>query len=386
MSTKEQKEWLRAILEGRVKPGHEAWEKIWREKEFEGVREVLQHVGMQEETTGIPDEAKMWREIERHCKKHRERHRLIPTWMRVAAVVLPLALGGTVWIALQKQQEREAKELPEITAGGAQVMLVLSDGKQIDLSGFTSDTLLTTEKQASISIDSSRTMKYTGTEEADETPEYNTVIVPRQGEYRLILADGSSVHLNSESELRYPTRFTGKERRVYLKGEGYFNVARDSAHPFIVTAGITDVQVLGTRFNVQAYEPEQTIRTTLVSGKVKVCDRTSSEARIIAPGQQALCRRGEPLSVAEVNVADYISWTEGKFYFSGSTLEEISEQMQRWYDLEFFFTSEELKHYAFAGVIDKKYSANKIFSMIEKTTHVTFELNNRTVIVRKAAR
>ena len=167
---------------------------------------------------------------------------------------------------------------------------------------------------------------------------------------------------------------------MYLEGEGYFEVVKDSTKPFIVEAKEVDVRVLGTSFNVSAYVSEQAVRTTLVSGKVRVGDRLTGKGEVILPGQQAEWKDGI-FTTKEVDTSIYTAWINGKFYFEGATLEEITAQLERWYDIDFFFTSEKVKRFAFAGVINKEYSANKIFSIIEKTTRVRFNVNGRVVTV-----
>ena len=141
-----------------------------------------------------------------------------------------------------------------------------------------------------------------------------------------------------------------------------------------------DVRVLGTSFNVNTYVSERAIRTTLVSGKVRVGDRLTGKGEVILPGQQVVWKDGV-FATKEVDTSIYTAWIDGKFYFEGATLEEITAQLERWYDIDFFFTSDNVKHFAFAGVINKEYSANKIFSIIEKTTQVHFSVNGRVVTV-----
>lgn len=271
--------------------------------------------------------------------------------------------------------------VPEIEAGTPRAVLLMEQGERIDLSLLAGDTILN-KGDVRIRLDSSKSVTYERMAGTPAKIEYNTIIVPRKGEYQLILADGSKVYLNSESRLRFPTRFEGKERRVYLEGEGYFEVAKDTTKPFIVEAKEVDVRVLGTSFNVSAYVAEQAIRTTLVSGKVRVGDRLTGKGEVILPGQQAEWKDGT-FTTKEVDTSIYTAWIDGKFYFEGATLEEITVQLERWYDIDFFFTSEKVKHFAFAGVINKEYTANQIFAIIEKTTRVRFNVNGRIVTVNE---
>ena len=178
---------------------------------------------------------------------------------------------------------------------------------------------------------------------------YNTIVVPRGGEYKLELADGTLVWLNSDSELRYPVKFAGSQRDVWLKGEGYFEVSKNPEKSFRVVVDDMIVKVLGTSFNINAY-------------------------------QQGDFRHGK-ISVQEVDVTRFVSWIDGKFYFNDMTLENIMSQLQRWYDIEVFFVDEELKSYPFTGVIRRDFTAGQIFEIIEKTTRVKFNVRGKCVTV-----
>lgn len=385
MSTKDEEKWLRMVLEGRVKPEDAEWRRIWRERDFAEVRRVLLEVGMMGREEVEFDKEKMWRVLESYRRKGGERRRIAGAWRWVAVILLPLLLGGTIWIVLGDKQERPVVSEAALEAGHPQAVLILARGERIDLTSGRTDSL---PGQVGVNVlrDSARGVVYERREEQAENPEYNTLVVPRQGEFQVVLADGSKVYLNSESEIRYPTFFAGGERRVFLKGEAFFEVASDTSRPFIVEVGEMDVRVLGTRFNVNAYAPERAIRTTLVSGKVRVSDREDKAAVILEPGQQAVWKK-DGLTTREVDALAVSAWVDGKFYFEeGMTLEEITEQLQRWYDIDFFFASERVKCFVFAGMIKKEYTANEIFSMIEKAARVKFTVNGRTVTVSELKR
>ena len=333
----------------------------------------------------IPEPAAWRMMFERKLKRLEFRHkrRLLVRWGSIAALFM-IALASGYWWNIRPTvpsvvQTPTILHAPDHT----KVKLFTAHGKVMNLSD--------DEKNDTLIIDGMRLVKQSGglsyqkvsAAEMAVEPINNQIVVPRGSEFHLTLNDGTKVWLNSDSRLTYPVVFVGENRKVELQGEAYFEVTKDSLHPFVVMAGGTEVTVLGTEFNVNAYDASRLIRTTLVSGKVKVCDRTTREKALLRPNQQAEWHPDRPMEVKEVDVSDYVSWITGKYYFDGSTLEEISEQIRRWYDLEFFFTSEELKHSAFAGVIDREYSANEIFTIIEKTTRVKFDLKERTVIVRK---
>ncbi len=380
MSTEDEKEYLKAVLEGREKPGNVVWRKIWKEKDFVRVRKALREVGGMNQSDVAFDRDKMWRVVEKHRGEGNNRRRVVTTWRWVAAVAVPLLVGGSLWFSWRENKEMPDTRVALIEAGGPQAVLIMAKGERINLASIQVDTL-TTQGGVRVCLDSSRCITYEGKEGQPKEVEYNTIVVPRKGEYQLILADGSKVYLNSESEIRFPTFFSEGERKVYLQGEAFFEVSPDKERPFIVNAGEINVKVLGTRFNVNAYTSEEAIRTTLVSGKVQVSDKKDSMSAIISPGQQVVWEGGKLLT-REVDASAVTAWINGKFYFEeGATLEQITRQLQRWYDVDFFFTSERVKKIVFAGVIRKEYTANEIFSIIEKTTRVKFNVNGRTVMV-----
>lgn len=322
---------------------------------------------------------KMWREISRH--KTSGRNLFLRKLLRYAAVIaIPLLLGSVIFWAHRLKQETAPLSVAAFEPGHLRAILKLENGEQIDLAAAGRDTVFT-RKGITIRLDSSRSVLFQSGKAEGEVTGYNTVVVPRGGEYRLVLADGTIVWLNSDSELKFPVAFTGAKRRVFLKGEAYFDVAKNPDLPFVVDVARMEVEVLGTQFNINAYREGGVFQTTLVSGKVQVYDLRKAEHVILLPNQQARVKDGH-LSVLDVDASEYTSWREGKFYFESEPLLEIVAQLERWYDIDFFFSREELKNYEFTGVIRRDLSANQILDIIAKTTNVCFEIKGRTVTVR----
>ena len=377
MSTKDEKDWLRAILEGRVKPGDAEWERIWQDENFTGVRRVLREVGMRKKDELVADREKMWRVVKQYRGEGRNRRR-VAAWRWVAAVMLPLLLGGILWINLREKKDLLVAEVMlEIEAGTPRAVLLMEQGERIDLSLLAGDTILN-KGDVRIRLDSSKSVTY---ERVTGTPakiEYNTIIVPRKGEYQLILADGSKVYLNSESRLRFPTRFEGKERRVYLEGEGFFQVAKDAAKPFIVHCEKYAVRVLGTTFNISAYRNDEVSMTTLVEGRVNIeCGNT---VVALTPGLMAAVADSK-VTTREVNVESYISWTRDQFSFSEERLEDLLKKISRWYDVEIFFSNESVKKVRFTGAIVKFKPLDDLVRMIESTSQVRFSVKGKTIVI-----
>lgn len=292
--------------------------------------------------------------------------------MRGIVSLLLFVVGGNEEAALLAQGETEMMQ------GGA--VLQMSDGREVALGSLENASLQEGERE----IRADRGMvDYTSDRPAsvEREEKYNVLSVPKAGEFRIVLADGTNVYLNAGSELRYPVAFLGGQRLVYLKGEAFFDVAKDAEHPFVVRVGAMDVKVLGTRFNVNASRVDGVYETTLLEGKVEVGDRLTSQQVVLSPNEQARLKGGK-LSVREVDASLYTSWMDGKFYFERETLEEITAQLERWYDVHFFFLRESMKQERFTGVVRKDDSIEYLLSLIEKTTNVKFSVNGQTVTVR----
>ena len=377
---------MKAYLDGMLSPEEEAEFLYWIDSSpknkalLERVRDervLLEKIRFRERN----DLEKGWDSIQ---KKIRKRPVLFVRLMRYAAMLVVVVLGGMMIYEIWYGKDRERIELVRGESipvkGGCKAFLELTNGERLVLDSVSK---LETQVEGVVIRTGNEGTVVVNEQDRDsliEKVEYNRMVVPRGGEYKIVLADGSEVWVNSQSELEFPSRFTGNERRVKLRGEAYFEITKNVDMPFIVEVQDKEIRVLGTSFNVSAYVSEQAVRTTLVSGKVRVGDRLTGKGEVILPGQQAEWKDGA-FKTKEVDTSIYTAWIDGKFYFEGATLEEITVQLERWYDIDFFFTSEKVKRFAFAGVINKEYSANKIFSIIEKTTRVRFSVNGRVVTV-----
>ena len=379
MSTKDEKDWLRAILEGRVKPGDAEWERIWQDENFTGVRRVLREVGMRKKDELVADREKMWRAIKQYRGEGINRRR-VPVWRWVAAAMLPLLLGGILWINLREKKDLLVAEVMlEIEAGTPRAVLFMEQGERIDLSLLAGDTILN-KGDVRIRLDSSKSVTYEQVKGTPAKVEYNTIVVPRKGEYQLILADGSKVYLNSESRLRFPTRFEGKERRVYLEGEGYFEVARDSAKPFIVEAKEVDVRVLGTSFNVNARE--NSCVTTLVEGCVRMRHGMLDSVELHA-GQQALLTGVGKIRVQEVDTRYYTSWMDNMFAFREAPLREIAEVLENWYGCECRFENPALENIPYTTMVERYSDVDSVLQILAGTGDFHYTRIGDLIIIKE---
>lgn len=336
----------------------------------------------------LPDEEKMWErireaiarsEVAAQGLKKQKAGRRFWRWGIAAMLAVPLAVAA--WWGLHRETGKEPLVVAE--APRHEVMLRLANGETVQVRSL-QDSVGLREGSARIWVDTSSFMAYRPMQEMQpDTLVYNVLSVPRSCEYRLRLADGTMVWLNSDSELRYPVNFAGRERRVFLKGEAYFDVARNMDMPFRVEAGEMEVEVLGTEFNMNVYGDDGCLRTTLAEGKVRVSYAATRQACILEPGEQALLEEGA-LSVRQVDLRDIVGWKEGRFVFSDLPLEAIVRQLERWYDVEFDFFDPAAKYYRFTGVIMRHKSLQEVLALLEETTDVKFKTNaNEIEVFRK---
>ena len=259
--------------------------------------------------------------------------------------------------------------------------LILDDGRAVNITDTTSQIIAVSEG-ASVTTSGSG-LKYEMKKDSLASParvKYNTLIVPRGGEYELLLSDGTRVWMNSESKLVYPVHFSGDFREVQMEGEVCFKVAKNERQPFIVKTQGISVEVLGTFFNVEAYPTDEVITTTLVEGRVNVSN--GKQECVMSPNQQVIADGGQ-LVVREVDAAEVVRWIEGVCYFSETSLEDIMDKLARWYDVEIFFANASAKEAHFSLEIERYDNIAAVLSKIEKTGRVKFKINGRTVIVEE---
>ncbi|WP_292270185.1 FecR family protein [Butyricimonas sp.] len=303
-------------------------------------------------------------------------------WKYAVMFVLPLGIAFALWQGLKEEKIVLHRQFGEVARPGAErAVLKLFDGKTVVLDSTSGNMLIARGENVRVEVDSNRLLRYSREDTIVTLREErkNELIVPRGGEYQIVLADGTRVWLNSATKLIFPQNFTGKERRVVLSGEAFFEVARDENKPFIVETSRMDVKVLGTRFNVNAYTDNEMVSTTLVDGSVEVASGTQKPITLV-PGEQAYGEAGE-LEKREVNVRLYTSWIDGRFMFNNVELEEIAKQISRWYDVEIFFTNENVKKTRFTGGMVKFKPLDDLIRMIESTSSVCFSVKGRTIVI-----
>lgn len=305
---------------------------------------------------------------------------LIRTLLKFAAImILPLSLGVFLLIRENKQEKVVYAEVP-VQPGKKQAVLTLSSGQQVMLA----DTIVhVNEKGMVISNFPDKELVYKIMNDTMKTETiYNTVTVPRGGEYKLVLADGTIVWLNSDSHIRYPVTFSGNTRQVELEGEAYFEVAKDVEKPFIVRMNEYNVRVTGTQFNVRNYSNES-LATTLVEGGVQI-ERKGKVDRL-RPGQQAVLENNE-IRIRVVNVEEQVAWRHGAFGFTQCRLENIMEELARWYDVDVFYMNQQVKDYHFSAWFKRSSSINEVINILEKTKKISLDLKGRILTVKDISR
>jgi len=220
----------------------------------------------------------------------------------------------------------------------------------------------------------------------EEKLSWNHLVIPKGNAYELELADGTHVWLNAESELSYPTRFAGEMREVRLKGEAFFDVAKNPDCPFVVRTDEVAVQVLGTSFNVSAYQSEQMARVTLVGGSVAVKANGGEEFRIVPSEQFCYNKESRKSGIRVVDTDLYTSWVKGEYIFKDAALEEIFNKLLHWYDFTVRYQNEQLKDKRFSLVIDRKISLEQLLELISFTSDVKLERSQGNIIYVKQKR
>ena len=302
-------------------------------------------------------------------------------WGYAAAIFVLCVVGIGIW--MNEREEVGVTEIAQTTIepGKAKALLILGDGREIELSNRNVNKAL--EESGIVIVNDSSRIEYRRNTGGGDKEVMNKIIVPTGGEYNLILSDGTWVYLNAESVITYPQKFVGEKREVTLEGEAYFQVTASKEHPFIVKTKDMDVLVTGTEFNVKAYPDELNVQTTLLRGKVAVFAGIDKKEKIeIEPNQQAeWSRENVKLQVREVDPDLFVAWKNGQFLFRQDRLEDIMKTLARWYDMEVFYLDESIKNMAFAGKLDRSEDITPILNVLRATDKLTVEVNGKRIVL-----
>lgn len=377
------------------------WEKllaVWRkdyrageEPDYreEQMRQLLKTMFMSRQALKLREKQEYdvheaWQRVNKRTRAKGSR-RMIRGWMKYAALFI-LFLGiVSLWRVYDNKEKPivAAVQSDSILPGRLKAELILANGERIVLDSearskemealgikLENDTVNGLLKYEAGAVDNSIGMKY------------NTLNVPKGGEYSLILPDGSRVWLNSETTLRFPVQFAGGKRVVYLSGEAYFQVKKNTSAAFHVCTKQQKITVLGTTFNVSAYENDRFTETTLIEGKVAV--EGGAERVVMKPSEQyILDKRSGVGELKEVETEFYTSWIDGKFYFTSFTFEEIVKKLERWYDFTMIYEEDDIRQMRFSGVINKHRPIEEMLRFLEKTTDIHFKISGKNIVAGK---
>jgi len=298
----------------------------------------------------------------------------------IAASIIGLIASGThlVMYVLKKERNKIASHnfKNDAAPGSNKATLTLADGSSIILDD-ARDGAISQQGGAKV-IKLGGKVFYRTTGSTSEI-EYNTITTPRGGQYQVELPDGSRVWINAASSLRFPTSFSGKERRVEIDGEAYFEVAKNKSMPFIVQVKDAEVQVLGTHFDVMAYDEEGYVNTTLLEGSVKFV--SGGKISLLKPGQQSqLSRDGQMKLISDVDIDKVMAWKNGLFVFDNSDLESVMRQLSRWYDIDVIYRTRNAAT-SFVGEIPRTSKLSDVLKVFELTSKLRFEIEGKKLIV-----
>lgn len=376
---------LQKYFSGTIMPDEQRLLDSWM-KEKEEHKQLFERL---RKDTRFAEEYGIFREVDTtrawetfRVKNGLGRQRRMTTWIKyVAVIALPLLVAG-VWLLYPRGGEqsipvaqntkivkREVSPVLEVVGGG-KVILEKEKDKMI-------------EAGRGVDVQQSSGMLVYSDSVVSEYVDTNVLRIPKGGEFKLQLADGTRVYLNSATDLRYPVAFTGPERRVYLKGEAYFEVAKDVEHPFIVVTDDVQVRVYGTSFNVNTLGADG-VRTVLVEGKVGIRGQDLDREYVLKPNEFAFYdRNSRDMKIETVDPDLYTLWRKGIFVFERETLENIMNTLSLWYDMEVFFQSESAKQLHFSGHMKRYEQIEDILHAITDATGVVFTINDRTVCVSR---
>jgi len=342
-----------------------------------------------------PDAEALWLNIQQKIKQEsiaqqgvekpfRRFHFHIRQWMAVAAVLLVmLAAAYFFWEPLQQKSLSSTLVKTDTLKGDIAppaaniAILTLADGTKIYLDSIGNGTLAQQDGIAITKQDDGQIV-YSGN--ASDGVAFNTLSLPKGSKpFRITLSDGSNVWLNAASSITYPTAFSGTERKVNMIGEAYFEVAKNDTKPFIVTNNQMSIKVLGTHFNVNTYEDEQTGKVTLLEGLVVV--EQGNKTKGLTPGQQALVM-GEKIKVIEgIDSEEVMAWKNGLFYFNGADINAIMRQIEKYYDVEVEYHDD--VNYLFVAKISRQVNVSEFLKILELTNLIHFKIEGRKIIVTK---
>lgn len=325
------------------------------------------------------DVNKAWKRFETIRRRQYGMYVIARKWYAIAALVaVILTISGGIYYGIPQMGNKDA--VATIVPGSERMILQTGTGDCLQV--FPSISVVRTKGEKSIPNEMG-VLRYDLIKGKTENMSsiYHTMVIPRGGEYQVVLSDGTHIYMNAESEVKYPIAFPEKgTRNVYVKGEAYLEVAHNVQSPFIVHTCYGTVEVRGTKFNVCDYKSESYSVITLAEGSV-ICSFAGKEY-LLKPGMQFCFNKQNRIGeTKEVDVTSFTSWHTGLFEFNSQPLGKIMSSLAHWYDIDYQFKNAELANYTFTGVAYRKGSLQELLYSIEKTTQIHFHIKGRTIFI-----
>ncbi|RYY37905.1 MAG: FecR family protein [Sphingobacteriaceae bacterium] len=301
------------------------------------------------------------------------------TWLAAASVILALGIGGILYINLNKTPQPQYAEV--IKVGGNKAILTLADGSKISLTDAGMGRIASENGTQISQLDKGRVGYQTSAAGTDGKMVYNTIETPVGGQYQVILPDGTKIWLNAMSSIKFPVSFSSAaERVVELTGEAYFDVKHDERQPFKVISGGHVVEDIGTQFNIQAYNGEDNIKTTLVQGAARVI--AGNSLKLLKPGYQT--QYNGTLALNKANIDKEIAWKKGYFLFEEDSLEDIMKVVSRWYNIKYVFQEESLRNEPYSAITKRFSNISALLGVMQQTGgNVDFKIQGTTIIIAR---
>ncbi|MDD2420159.1 MAG: DUF4974 domain-containing protein [Bacteroidales bacterium] len=299
----------------------------------------------------------------------------------VAAILITLVSGlvmldGTIYNFFGSGRKLTEQQIKH---GQVKALLTLGNGKSIQL-----DDAEATIKEEELLISKAEngSLSYEGVKPTEQGKiKFNDLVIPRGGEFSLILEDGTKVWLNADSKLRYPIAFTGEERKVFLEGEAYFKVSKGSK-PFVVDVQGQLVQVYGTEFNISGYPSDPKVYTTLVEGKVSVKAIYDNNVVELEPGFQSIFNKNNlEIELREVNTDEVASWKTGMIVFENQSLEQIMQNLARWYNFDYKYTGNDISHLQYRGKVPRYGDFKEVLKVLEECGGIKLSVKGKMVTI-----
>lgn len=302
-----------------------------------------------------------------------------------ASIVIVAALGLYLYTnGPANKQKQFISSTSHIETGGNKAYLTLANGKRIILTDSKNGTLAAQNGVQITKTDDGQLVYTVVGNKSSSTNDYNTIETPRGGQYQIRLPDGTNVWLNAASSLKYPSIFEGKERKVELKGEAYFEVSKNKKMPFRVITSTQTIEVLGTHFNVKGYLEEADTKTTLLEGSVKVLSTHSTNGVVIKPGEQAQAKNDgvDQINIVNADIEEVMAWKNNYFRFNSENIQSVMRKISRWYDVDVEYDGA-ISNEEFNGTISRTKNIAQVLRMLEDTKGVHFKIEGRRIVVMK---